>query len=61
MSNGISKPAANLAKRAQSLAANGNGRYVLEIVVIDGKWYLVVNGSTKLEALGNGGDMATLT
>jgi hypothetical protein len=47
----LPRPAINLARRASQLAQNGNGRHVLELIVVEGGWFLIVDRG-KLETLG---------
>ncbi len=43
----------NLARRAVQLSKDGNGRHRLELIVMDGRWMLIVNEG-KPEDLGGG-------
>ena len=52
-SENLPRPAVNLARRAKMLAESGNGRHVIELLVHDGKWIIIVNNSSQVEDLGN--------
>ena len=48
----LPRNAMNLARRIRQIAGQGNGRYIIELVVIDGRWLLVVQQVQKIEDLG---------
>lgn len=48
----LPKPALNMARRAVSLARLGNGRHIIEFLVLDGRWLIIVNQGSQIEDLG---------